>query len=184
MGRDTYPIKSLLALWDYSSEWIYLDFARKTALRLLSTQCADGGFSGQAGAGVMSGVAGLQVEKSISFGSGILAPIALFEWAMRDKRHPADLKGKIRKWADLMIELQSEEGYWPNPSNGTKYTLIGAGALFSLVAAGKLLEDKRCLDAVGRFLDYTDANNDFVDGTHSFLQAQYAHCADAITTAY
>src|SRR6185369_14112219 len=72
IGRDAYPITSLLALCDYSADQMYLDFARQTAIRLLSTQEPDGGFSSQAGAGVLTGVSAKSGMRDIHFGSGIL----------------------------------------------------------------------------------------------------------------
>src|ERR1043166_1546731 len=56
IGRDSYPITCLMALWDYDPQPLYLDFARQMIVRLLSTQQPDGGFSSQAGAGVLTGV--------------------------------------------------------------------------------------------------------------------------------
>lgn len=180
MGRDAYPLACLMSLWDYTGEALYLDFARQTALRLLATQEPDGGFDGQAGAGVLTGVSCITHPKSISFGSGLLAPIALIEWATRDKRWPANFKERLRRWADLMVRLQPVDGVWlSNGSKGNPYALIGGGALFSLVKAGELLNDKRCREAVRRFLHTMNATRDCVSGTHAFLGAMYAHVADA-----
>jgi hypothetical protein len=57
--------------------------------------------------------------------------------------------------------------------------LIGSGALFSLIKAGAILADSRCIEAVRRFLDTMNAQQGCVAGTHSFLSALYAHVADA-----
>jgi hypothetical protein len=180
MGRDAYPLTSILSLWDYTAEPLYLDFARQTALRLLATQHDDDGFSGQAGAGVLGGTSCLPAKESIGFGSGLLAPIALLEWATRDNRWPGDFLPRLRKWAGLMLRVQPADGIWLNAgSTGQPYPLIGSAALFSLARAGKLLRDPRCAVSVRRFLDTMNARRDCVSGTHAFLSAQYAHVADA-----
>lgn len=180
VGRDAYPLTCLMALWDYTAEPLYLDFARQTATRLLATQLPDGGFAGQAGAGAMSGTSCLSGPESISFGSGLLAPLALLEWAIRDHRWPSDFRERLRNWADLMLRLQPADGIWLNGgSKGTPYTLIGAAALFSMVKAREILEEPRYVEAVRRYLATMNANRDCVHGTHAFLSAQYAHVADA-----
>ncbi|MBI4024205.1 MAG: hypothetical protein HY360_04435 [Verrucomicrobia bacterium] len=179
MGRDAYPLACLMSLWDYTAEPLYLDFARQTALRLLATQSEDGGFSGQAGAGVLGGASCLPAAESISFGSGLLAPIALLEWASRDSRWPSDFKARLKKWTDLMLRLQPADGVWLNGgSKGAPYPLIGSGALFSLVKAGQILHDCRCREAVRKYLSSMNARRECVNGTHSFLSALYAHVAD------
>jgi hypothetical protein len=181
MGRDAYPVTSLLALWDYTAEPLYLDFARQTVVRLLATQMEDGGFSGQAGAGVFSGMSCLPGANSISFGSGLLAPVALLEWAVRDDRWPSDFPDRLRRWMDLMLRLQPAGGIWLNKwPDGTPYPLIGSGALFSLVKAGQLLNDGRAAAAVCKFVSAMNASRDCVNGTHAFLSPLYAHVADAI----
>ncbi len=177
MGRDAYPLTSLMTLWDYTGDQLYLDFARQTAIRLLATQHDDGGFSTQAAVGVLTGVSCVPEKNSISFGSGLLAPIELLEWATRDRRWPADFQPRLRRWADLVLRLQTAEGVWTQ-ANGTPYPLIGAGMLFSLIKAGQLLQDRRCVDAVQRYLTAMNARQDFVAGTHAFLSALYAHVAD------
>ena len=180
MGRDAYPLTCLMALWDYTAEPLYLDFARQTAGRLLATQLPDGGFGGQAGAGTMSGTSCLTGPDSISFGSGLLAPLAFLEWAIRDDRRPSDFCERLRRWADLMLRLQPADGIWLNGgSKGTPYTLIGAAALFSMVKASQILGDPRYAGAVRKYLSTMNAAKDCVHGTHSFLSAQYAHVADA-----
>ncbi len=183
MGRDAYPLTSLMALWDYTAEALYLDFARQTAIRLLATQVEDGGFDGQAGAGTFAGGACLSGMNSISFGSGLLAPIAILEWATRDNRRPDDFIPRLRQWADLMLRLQPPDGVWlQGGTGGNPYALIGSGALFSLIKAGEILNDSRCIEAVRKCLKTMNARNDCVNGTHSFLSALYAHVADAALT--
>ncbi|MBI4025649.1 MAG: hypothetical protein HY360_11765 [Verrucomicrobia bacterium] len=180
IGRDAYPLTCLMSLWDYTAEPLYLDFARQTALRLLATQHDDGGFSGQAGAGIFSGLSSKPAVESIGFGSGLLAPLAFLEWAIRDHRWPQDFIPRLRKWADLMLRAQPPNGVWLNGgSTGTPYPLIGSAALLSLVKAGQILHDNRCTEAVGRFLSTMNDKKNCVSGTHSFLSALYAHVADA-----
>jgi hypothetical protein len=180
IGRDAYPLSCLMALWDYSADSLYLDFARQTATRLIATQEPDGGFSGQAGAGVLTGVSAKPGVRDIHFGSGILSPIALLEWATRDSRWPAEFLPALRKWADLMLSLQKEDGHWyVEGKSDEPYTLTGSGTLFSLVKAGEILKDRRCIAAVERYLRAMNEKNAYVLGTHAFLSAQYAHVADA-----
>lgn len=178
MGRDAYPLSNLMALWDYCAEPHYLDFARQTAIRLLATQCPDGGFSGQAGAGIFAGRSSVQVKNSMGFGN--LAAIGLLEWAIRDQRRPPDFPEKLRKWVEMILRLQTADGLWlQNGDKGDPYPLNGAIMLFALVKAGELLNDPRCLRAIRAFLRKMDALKDHVTGTHAFLQALYAHVADA-----
>ncbi len=177
MGRDAYPLTSLLALWDYTAESLYLDFARQTARRLLATQQPDGGFAGQAGAGAVTGANCLPAAESIGFGSGLLAPLALLEWAARDRRWPDDFLPRLHAWVELMLRLQPADGVWR--SNDAPYPLIGAAAQFSLLQAGEFLHDDRCREAIALFLETMNARQDCVTGTHSFLAALYAHAADA-----
>ncbi len=181
IGRDAYPLTCLMALWDYTADPLYLDFARQTATRLLSTQQPDGGFSSQAGAGVLTGVSARPGIRDIHFGSGILSPFALLEWAIRDRdRWPDDFLPRLRKWADLMLNLQKEDGHWyVEGKSNEPYTLTGSGTLFTLIKAGEILNDPRCKDAVRRYLKAMNDNNAYVLGTHAFLSAQYAHVADA-----
>ena len=137
MGRDSYPLTCLMALWDHTSDPLYLDFARQMCVRLLSTQQPDGGFSSQAGAGVLTGVSAKPGMRDIHFGSGILSPIALLEWATRDPdRWPADFLPRLRKWADLMLSLQKPDGHWYVEGRSDEpYTLTGSGTLWSLIKA-------------------------------------------------
>ncbi|MBI4027496.1 MAG: hypothetical protein HY360_21095 [Verrucomicrobia bacterium] len=180
MGRDAYPVTGLLTLWDYTAEPLYLDFARQEILRLMDTQAEDGGFSGQAGAGILTGTSCRPEKDSIGFGSGCLAPLAWLEWAIRDQRWPDDFRPRLRRWADLMLRLQPADGVWlDGGSKGKPYPLIGSTALFSLVKAGRILDDPRCVAAVTRFLKSMTENNGCVNGTHAFLSALYAHVADA-----
>ena len=180
IGRDAYPITNLIALWDYDPQPLYLDFAKQMVTRLLSTQQPDGGFSSQAGAGVLTGVSAKAGVRDIHFGSGILSPFAILEWASRDNRWPDDLLPRLRKWADLMLSLQKEDGHWYVEGRSDEpYTLTGSGTLFTLIRAGQLLNDPSCFAAVRKYLDGMNAKNLPVLGTHSFLSAQYAHVADA-----
>ena len=178
MGRDAYPLAGMMALWDYCAESQYLDFALQTAHRLVATQMPDGGFAGQAGAGAFSGTSCKVADNSISFGNGLLAPLGLMEWAVRDERRDPEIMAAIRKWADLMLRLQPQAGAWTHKKD-VPYPLIGAGALFSLTKAGELLSDSRCAAAVSRFLEAMDQTGNFVAGVHSFLPLMYAHVADA-----
>jgi hypothetical protein len=179
IGRDTYPLTCLMALWDYDPQPLYLDFARQTAIRLLSTQNSDGSFSAQAGAGVLTGVSCKTALRDIHFGSGILSPIALLEWATRDSRWPADFLPRLRKWADLMLAEQQPDGHWHKRDSNEPYTLTGSGTLWSLVKSSAILKDARYLQAVERYLDAMNQEQSTVLGTHAFLSAQYAHVADA-----
>jgi hypothetical protein len=181
MGRDTYPLTCLMALWDYSGDQMYLDFARQTAIRLLSTQQEDGSFSSQAGAGVLTGVSAKMGPRDIHFGSGILSPIALLEWATRDDRWPEDFIPRLRRWADLMLRLQKDDGHWyVEGKSNEPYTLTGSGTVWSLIKAGEILKDRACVEAVRRYLKSMNDSQNVVLGTHAFLSAQYAHVADAV----
>jgi len=183
MGRDSYPIASLMSLWDYTAEPLYLDFARQTMLRLLSTQQPDGGFSGQAGAGVLSGISARPAVEDIHFGNGVLAPVALLEWAGRDHRWPVDFMLRLRRWADLMLRLQSPSGQWHTTGRTAQdkpYPLTGSVALFTLVKAAQILGDQACVHAAQRYLGNMSAQEQYVSGTHAFLSALYAHVADAV----
>jgi hypothetical protein len=182
MGRDAYPISCLMSLWDFDPQPLYLDFARQTITRLLSTQQPDGGFSTQAGAGVLTGVSCRAGVRDIHFGSGILAPVAIVEWATRDapRRWPDDLLPRLRKWADLMLSLQREDGHWyVEGTSNEPYTLTGAATVLTLIRAGQVLHDPSCLAAVNKYLNAMNEKNLSVLGTHAFLSAQYAHIADA-----
>jgi hypothetical protein len=179
MGRDTYPLTCLMALWDFSADQLYLDFARQTAIRLLSTQQEDGSFSSQAGAGVLTGVSAKMGPRDIHFGSGILSPIALLEWATRDRRWPSDFIPRLRRWADLMLRLQKPDGHWyVEGKSNEPYTLTGSGSLCSLIRAGQILKDPTCFKAVEHYLRSMNEKQSVVLGTHAFLSAQYAHAAD------
>jgi hypothetical protein len=181
MGRDTYPLTCLMALWDYSADALYLDFARQTAVRLLSTQQDDGSFSSQAGAGVLTGVSAKTGPRDIHFGSGILSPIALLEWATRDPRWPDDFIPRLRRWADLMLRLQKDDGHWyVEGKSNEPYTLTGSGTVWSLIKAGEILNDRACIEAVRHYLRSMNETRNVVLGTHAFLSAQYAHVADAV----
>ena len=180
IGRDSYPITCLMALHDYDPQPLYLDFSRQMVTRLLATQQPDGGFSSQAGAGVLTGVSAKPGVRDIHFGSGILSPFAILEWALRDNRWPDDFLPRLRKWADLMLSLQKEDGHWYVEGRSDEpYTLTGSGTLFTLIWAGQILNDPSCFVAVQKYLDAMNAKNLPVLGTHSFLSAQYAHVADA-----
>jgi hypothetical protein len=180
IGRDSYPLSCLMALWDHAPEPMYLDFAKQMATRLLSTQQPDGGFTGQAGAGVLTGTSCVPGVRDIHFGNGILSPIALLEWATRDTRWPPEFVPKLRKWADLMLSLQKEDGHWyVEGKSNEPYTLTGSATLWSLIKAGQILNDPRCIDAVRRYLDAMNSKEAVVLGTHAFLSVQYAHVADA-----
>ena len=74
IGRDAYPIANLMALWDYDPQPLYLDFAKQMITRLLSTQQPDGGFSTQAGAGVLTGVSCRAGVRDIHFGRAFCLP--------------------------------------------------------------------------------------------------------------
>jgi hypothetical protein len=182
IGRDAFPIVSLLLLWDYTAEPMYWSFARQTAIRLMRTQQPDGGFSGQAGAGVFTGISALPASHSIHFGSGCLAPIAWMEWAAREPHLPADFLLRLQRWRDLVLQLQQPDGQWHN-SAGIPYPLTGSTMMFSLCEAGRLLDDPRCIDAVDRFLGAMNVAGDCVNGTHSFISALYAHHVEAASKA-
>jgi len=182
MGRDAYPVASLMSLWDYSAEPLYLDFARQTMLRLLSTQQPDGGFSGQAGAGSLAGISARPAAEDIHFGNGVLAPVALLEWAVRDHRWPVDFMLRLRRWADLMLRLQSPSGQWNTKGKTAQekpYPLTGSVALFTMVRAAQILDDPVCIHSAKRFLANMTAHDQCISGTHAFLSALYAHVADA-----
>jgi hypothetical protein len=181
IGRDSFPITCLMALWDYDPQPLYLDFARQMIGRLLSTQQPDGGFSSQAGAGVLTGVSAKPGVRDIHFGSGILSPFAVLEWAGRDKRWPDDFLPRLRKWADLTLSLQKQDGHWyVEGKSNEPYTLTGCGTILTLIRAGQILNDPSCFLAVQKYLDAMNEKNLPVLGTHSFLSAQYAHVADAV----
>jgi hypothetical protein len=170
-----------MALHDYDPQPLYLDFSRQMVMRLLSTQQPDGGFSSQAGAGVLTGVSAKPGVRDIHFGSGILSPFAILEWATRDNRWSDDFLPRLRKWADLMLSLQKEDGHWYVEGRSDEpYTLTGSGTLFTLIRAGQILNDPSCFIAVQKYLEAMNAKNLPVLGTHSFLSAQYAHVADAV----
>jgi len=179
IGRDAYPVTTLIALWECTGDEIYRDFARQTCLRLLRSQEPDGGFSGQAGAGTFSGICAPPAKNSISFGSGLLAPIALLTWASADPRWPEDFLPRLRRWADLMLELEDRGGggWWDRP-DGQPYALIGAGAMYSLSKAADLLEDPDCARAVQRYVRAMNRAKTGIFGTHAFLACAYAHAAD------
>jgi len=180
IGRDAYPITCMMTLYDYSGDKMYLDFARQAVIRLLQTQEPDGGFAAQAGAGVLTGVSCRPALKSIHFGSGILAPFAILEWAIRDNRWPVDFVPRLRKWADLMLELQRPDGHWyVEGKSDEPYTLTGSGTVFTLIKAGQILKDPACIDSVRRYLKAMNGKQNVVLGTHSFLSCIYAHVADA-----
>ena len=177
-------ITNLMALWDYDPQPLYLDFARQMITRLLSTQQPDGGFSSQAGAGVLTGVSAKPGVRDIHFGSGILSPFAILEWASRDTRWPDDFLPRLRQWADLMLSLQKPDGHWyVEGKSNEPYTLTGSGTLFTLIRAGQILNDPSCFAAVRKYLDAMNEKNLPVLGTHAFLSAQYAHVADAVLSA-
>ena len=181
IGRDAYPISNLMSLYDYDPQPLYKDFAKQMIERLLVTsQQPDGGFSSQSGAGVLTGVSCKPGVRDIHFGSGILSPVAITEWATRDNRWPDDLLPRLKKWADLMLALQKEDGHWYVEGRSDEpYTLTGSATVLTLTRAAQLLNDPRYLAAVKKYLDNMNENHLPVLGTHSFLSAQYAHVADA-----
>src|SRR5204863_7988768 len=116
----------------------YVVFARQMVKRLLATHQPDGDFYSQAGAGVLTGVSAKTGVRDIHFGSGILSPFAILEWASRDKRWPDDFLPRLRRWADLMLALQKEDGHWyVEGKSNEPYTLTGSGTLFTLIRAGQ-----------------------------------------------
>jgi hypothetical protein len=180
IGRDAYPLTCLMALYDRDPQPLYLDFAKQTVERLLSTQNPDGSFSAQAGAGVLTGVSCKTGARDIHFGSGILSPIAILEWAIRDDRWPGDFRERLKKWADLMAALQKEDGHWyVEGKSDEPYTLTGSATVFSLVKAAELLGDAKYLAPVRKYLQAMNERKSVVLGTHSFLSVQYAHVSDA-----
>jgi hypothetical protein len=180
IGRDAYPICSLLALYDYSADSLYLDFARQTARRLMATQNPDGSFSAQAGAGVLTGVSAKTGARDIHFGSGILSPTVLFEWATRDAINVTDDDhAHIRRWADLMVSLQKDDGQWYVEGRSDEpYTLTGSTTVFTLIRAGQMFGDAKYFNAVRKYLDAVNDKQSVVLGTHAFISLQYAHVAD------
>lgn len=179
IGRDAYPVTTLIALWEATGDDLYRDFARQNCLRLLRSQNEDGGFSGQAGAGTFSGICSRPAKQSISFGSGLLAPIALLTWAEADPRWPEDFLPRLERWTNLMLQLEDKEngGWWDRP-DGQPYALIGTGALYSLSKAGKILNNPRCAEAIGRFVRPIEDKQGGIYGTHAFLACAYAHVAN------
>lgn len=174
IGRDAYPLAGLMTLYDYTNDRRYLDFGRKLAVRLLATQTASGGFSGQGNVGI-GGKSNLWEERDIFIFSGLLAPIALLEWALRDNRHPPGFREQMGKWFELVLSFQTAQGWWPqDPEGARSYALLPAGLLFSLSAYHRLFGDKRGLAALQRYLDYALAQKEFTLGTHSFLAVLYA----------
>ncbi len=180
IGRDAYPVVGLLTLWDYSADSLYLDFAFQTIRRLVATQNADGGFSGQGGVGVYSGSSCTQAPEDIGFACGLLSPLAIVEWAVRDEARALPVvRDALRRWLDLMFRLQPEDGVWlSHGSKGDPYALICAAALGSVIYAGRLLNDPRAVDSIRRMLDSMNTSELHVAGTHSFLPGLYAHLAD------
>jgi hypothetical protein len=117
--------------------------------------------------------------RDIHFGSGILSPIALLEWATRDARWPEDFLPRLRKWADLMVALQKEDGHWyVEGKSDEPYTLTGSGTVYSLVKAGELLKDAKYLEPVRKYLKAMNEKGNVVLGTHAFLSVGYAHVGD------
>src|SRR5205085_725736 len=116
----------------------------------------------------------------IHFGSGILSPIAILEWATRDPRWPDDLVPRLHKWAELVLSVQKDDGHWYVEGRSDEpYTLTGSATVWSLIKAGQILNEPRCFAAVRKYLDAMNAKQMTVLGTHAFLSAQYAHVADA-----
>ncbi|MBE2205550.1 MAG: hypothetical protein IAE94_14555 [Chthoniobacterales bacterium] len=181
IGRDAYPVVSLLTVWDYTADQLYLDFARQTITRLVSTQNDDGGFSGQGGVGIYSGTSCTEAKEDIGFACGLLSPLAIVEWAIRDpERALPVVRDSLKRWLALMLRAQPEDGIWlSHGSKGEPYALICAAALGSVIYAGRLLDDRRCVEAIRRMLESMNATNFHVAGTHSFLPGIYAHVADA-----
>lgn len=181
VGRDAYPIAGMMTLWDYSADQLYLDFAQQTIRRLVASQNKDGGFSGQGGVGIFSGSSCIQAEEDIGFACGLLSPLAIVEWAIRDpKRAMPVVRDSLQRWLELMLRVQPENGIWlSHGSKGEPYALICAAALGSVIYAGRLLGDPRCAESVRRMLDSMNGTNFHVTGTHAFLPLLYAHVADA-----
>src|SRR4029077_16296957 len=105
----------------------------------------------QAGRGCPPGVSPKPAVPNIPFGSGILSPFAILEWATRDNRWPDDFLPRLRKWATLMLETQKPDGHWyVEGKSDEPYTLTGSGTVFTLIKAGQILKDPACTDAVRR----------------------------------
>ncbi len=181
IGRDAWPVTSLLDLHDYSDDSIYLRAARRCIANLLLSQESDGGFSGQAGAGRISGIAAVPATGSIGFGSGLLAPIAIFEWERRDpENRPPDFGQRIKLWADLMHRRLEPEGFWSqNPDSPSPYPLISTGAFFSLPQAALFSASSQPIKDLAKAIDYLEDRALCVDGTHAFLGCLYSHFAEA-----
>src|SRR5260221_12280466 len=87
--------------------------------------------------------------------------------ATRDNRSPDDLLPRLRKWADLMLQLQKEDGHWyVEGKSNEPYTLTGSATVLTLIRAGQLLNDPACFAAVKKYLDAMNAENKAVLGTH------------------
>lgn len=183
IGRDAYPVVGMLTLWDYSADRLYLEFTRDAIRRLLATQNADGGFSGQGGVGVYSGSSCLAAVEDIGFACGLLSPLAVVEWAARDTAYamPVAREG-LERWLALMLRVQPADGIWlSRGSEGEPYALICAAAMGSVVLAGRLLDNPQAAEAIRRMLASMNARNFHVAGTHAYLAPMYAHLADSLT---
>jgi hypothetical protein len=176
MGRDAYPLAGVMTLYDYTGDERYLDFGRQLVTRLLATQTPGGGFTGQGGVGLLGGRGNVGGDKDISFGNGLLAPIGLFEWALRDQRHPPKFREQMTRWYELVLSMQQADGGWPQGSKegNPSYPLIAAGLLFTFSAYHRLWNDARGLRALRRYLECALARGEFLLGTHSFLAVLYA----------
>ena len=184
IGRDAWPVTSLLELHDHTGDALYLRASRRIIHALLRTQQPDGGFSSQAGAGRLSGMSSMPSKASIGFGSGLLAPVAIFEWARRDSEHlPVDFSQRINRWVKLMQDCLQKEGYWSqNQEIPVPYPLITTSAFFTLPQAAGLAGDQGLLAALGKAVEYLEKTTTHVNGTHAFLGCLHAHWAEASLT--
>jgi len=182
IGRDAYPITGMMVLWDYTADHLYLDFAHQTIKRLVASQNEDGGFSGQGGIGVFSGQSCVEASEDIGFACGLLSPLAIVEWAIRDTRGPRVAGESLRLWCDLMLRVQPGNGVWlSHGSKGDPYALICAAAMGSITRAGDILKDPRCARALATMLETMNATGLHVAGTHAYLAPLYAHIADRVS---
>jgi hypothetical protein len=175
IGRDCYPLLGLMRLYDFTGDLRYLDFGRRQAKRILADQSSDGSFARQGGIGLSGGGCNKNAMKMISFGSGLLTPVAALAWALRDKRHPEDFMEKMGKWYELVLSLQHPEGFWSDLKNpDISRNTIPGGLLFSLPAYGRLANDRRWEKAIEKYLNYALESEDYLLGTHSFQAVRFA----------
>jgi hypothetical protein len=184
IGRDAWPVTGLMELHDHTADALYLRAARRIIHALLRTQQPDGGFSSQAGAGRLSGIASIPAKTSIGFGSGLLAPVAIFEWARRDAENlPQDFSQRIVQWAKLMQDCQQAEGYWSqNQEIPVPYPLIATSAFFTLPQAARFANNQDLVALLAKVVNYLEESESYVNGTHAFLGCLHAHWAEASLT--